>query len=133
MDDEDWKNYEIAKGMFMEDLYKEASSAITLNDIDKIKDLMFSDTYGILSQDEIERCIFHCAYLLIGNIEDEVVLKYLIFEHQIIESNSLSYVKVHEQYKMDYLESLFAARQLSKDLNLELISNPSTTMKNSKV
>lgn len=102
---------------------KEVRDAILGNDLNTIKNILFSDKYPHYNQAYKETQIFQVATMLylsssittIDIKKGEEVLKYLIFEYNIKEETSIDKTGLPDEIK-----EMFSIRKFHKDLNQEL-------------
>jgi len=124
MFDDDCYNEDIAKDTIVENLYVDVTTAIMSKDITNFENLLLPSNYPKLDKDEIEQFVFDCTYSYIGDneVNIELFLDHLIFEHKITRKNAFTYVKPgnHNKESIALIEKMFATRDLRKDLIIEL-------------
>ena len=113
-------------------IHQEVGLAIDSNNIEQIKTIIFSKTYPEVSQDNKEKEVFNALMRSFNyDGEGEDLLKYLIFEYEISEVNSLRDIPNEDKY--EHIKSLFTLRDLSNSLSRELSSKTSNHNKKLKV
>jgi len=113
------------------DLYADAAMAINSKNIQAIKKVLNSTRYyNQYNQEKIEQIVFHSAFLSVDSDASDLALKYLIFDYQINESNSIDTMSnIEKKYSV---QKMFEARNLKNKLNEEL-DNKETNSRRLKV
>jgi hypothetical protein len=112
-----------------EDIDLTITQAIRSKNLESIKNVLLINTYSFLNQDEKEEVVFKAIYYdYARNITDDSFLKYLIFEYNIKENNSIKNISNLN----NNVKNMFESRKLNEDLNQEL-NNDNKTGKKLKV
>jgi hypothetical protein len=95
------------------ELNQKINKAIKENDINLIKNILLSNSYNKLTQDEKEDEVFknvRLSFCFLGKGKN--ILEYLIFEYDLSEEYNNKY-----QIKNPSIEHMFALRKLNKEFS----------------
>lgn len=102
------------------------------NDLDGLKQLMSSPSFSILTKEQIESSAFQVSYFTCDHkhIHDNDIIKYLIFDYNIKEENSIDLIKVNIN---PLVKKMFESRRIQSELSVELNNTSDKPNRKTKV
>lgn len=124
---DDYDDYMMEVSYKEHPIYEAINEAAYANDVEEAKRILCLKQFPGISKEERESCLFSESYIAFKNYKKgEDILKYLIFDYNIAEDNSINKFEFNSE---PTIRQMFETRKLQHELTCELNLNDNASKK----